>query len=173
MSHIKYFAYGANMCQARLQATAPSARVIGTYQLKSHDLRFHKRSRDKSGKCDAYETGNDSDLVMGRLFCIKRCEKHKLDKMEGLGKGYNEKKVAVADADGNSYSEKVFTYYATCIDKSLCPYTWYKKCVLIGAMEASLPTDYIKKIEAVKATEDLNLERARKGLALCEKTAVK
>ena len=39
---MKYFAYGSNMSFARLQARVPSARSLGCYALRQHDLRFHK-----------------------------------------------------------------------------------------------------------------------------------
>ena len=84
------------MFEARLRDRICSAKVIGTYKLQCHDLRFHKRSdKDKSGKCDAYETGNVADFILGRLFYIEESEECKLDKYEGLGTGYEKKSITV------------------------------------------------------------------------------
>ena len=93
MTRRKYFAYGSNMFAARLRARVPSAKAIGTYTLPSHDLRFHKRSdMDGSGKCDAFETGDAADFVMGRLFTIDAAEEGKLDGHEGFRQRLREKR---------------------------------------------------------------------------------
>ena len=54
------FAYGSNMPSARLRGRCPSARAIGIAELRGHELRWHKRSKDGSGKCDivAVDTPN-------------------------------------------------------------------------------------------------------------------
>ena len=161
----KYFAYGSNLFAARLQARVPSASAIGVYKLNAHDLRFHKSShQDGSAKCNALETGNDADFVMGRLFEITETEEPALDQAEGLHHGYEKKTVTVTDAHGTP--EKAFTYYATDIDASLRPYRWYKAHVLAGAREAGLPTEYIAKIETVPANKDPNPKRAQREMAL-------
>jgi len=79
-----YFAYGSNMSVSRLRKRVPSASPLGCHILKKHDLRFHKKSKDGSGKCDAYETSNDKDIVYGALFGIDPNEKPALDAAEGL-----------------------------------------------------------------------------------------
>ncbi len=48
--HIHVFAYGSNLCQRRMVARVPSARVVGVGRLSGHILRFHKRSTDGSAK---------------------------------------------------------------------------------------------------------------------------
>lgn len=165
MTYKKYFAYGSNMFQVRLQKRVSSAKALGVYTLKAHDLRFHKPSdQDGSGKCDAYETGDDADFVVGRLFDIAESEEEALDKAEGLGNGYEKKIVTVVGVCGSV--EDAFTYYAMQVNASLRPYTWYKAHVLAGAREAYLPGDYIEKIEAVAADKDPDLAREKKELRL-------
>jgi gamma-glutamylcyclotransferase len=51
-----YFAYGSNMSLSRLRERVPSAEAVGCFSLNGHDLRFHKLSKDGSGKCDAFFT---------------------------------------------------------------------------------------------------------------------
>ncbi len=75
---MKYFSYGSNMSLVRLHERAPSARIIGTCSISRHDLRFHKKSKDNSGKCDAYETGDVNDVIFGVLFEIDGSEKSAL-----------------------------------------------------------------------------------------------
>ena len=162
-----YFAYGSNMFSKRLRDRVPSAKAIGTYTLPAHDLRFHKRSdRDNSGKCDVYQTDDQNDAVIGRLFTIDTAEEDALDTVEGLGNGYERKEVCVIDENGNT--ETAFTYYAdkSYIDDSLKPYTWYKKHVVAGAKEGGLPAEYIAKIEAVDADEDPDHARHQKEMKL-------
>lgn len=158
---MKYFAYGSNMSIARLRELVPSAVRLGCHRLKEHDLRFHKSSKDGSGKCDAFFTGKDEDLIFGALFEIDSTEKTALDRAEGLGYGYDEKEVTILSGDGTSC--KAITYIATNINKSLKPYSWYVNHVLVGAKETPLPDDYIqKKIEAVESIEDNDKERDAK-----------
>lgn len=61
--NILYFAYGSNMSSARLRARVPSCRPIGIAFLPGHELRFHKRSKDGSGKCDAFQVEGGAGVV--------------------------------------------------------------------------------------------------------------
>lgn len=161
---MKYFSYGSNMSLSRMSARVPSASVIGTYVLRQHSLKFHKSGKDGSGKCDAYYTGKKTDLVMGVLFEIDSEEKDKLDRIEGLGYGYDEKTVDLVDAKGDRVT--AVTYVATNIDEGLIPYTWYKTHVLIGAREANLPSAYVADIEAMAAVKDKDAVREAKQLSI-------
>ena len=152
------------MSIARLHERVPSAKRIGCYSLKEHDLRFHKYSKiDGSGKCDAYYTGNNSDVVLGSLFEIDHTEKPALDKAEGLGFGYEEKVVAVLGKTGKEV--EATTYYATNIDDTVKPYSWYLNHVLLGARETGLPRKYIELIETIESIHDQNDFRDQKERA--------
>ena len=39
------------------------------------------------------------------------------------------------------------------------PYSWYKNHVLIGAIESSLPKEYIDRIRSVESLDDLDKNR--------------
>ena len=82
-----YFAYGSNMSVARLSKRAPSAAPIETGLLYGHKLIFHKISKDGSGKCDAFETGNPVDCLHGVLYKIDPAHRHLLDEIEMSGYG--------------------------------------------------------------------------------------
>ena len=156
---LNYFAYGSNMSLARLRARVPSAEKIGPFILAGHSLRFHKCGRDGSGKCDAFVTNNAEDTVVGVLFTIDAHEKAHLDRIEGLGCGYEHKWVCVSDGSGLEY--KAATYYASSMDGTLKPYSWYKHHVLVGARESGLPVDYINTIERVEHLDDPDSSRDR------------
>ena len=158
----EYFAYGSNMLTARLRERMPSCKPIGVGNLTGHSLRFHKRSTDKSSKCNAFAAENE-DGVIGVIFSFDPAERAKLDEAEGLGNGYEHAMVTVVNEKG--HRRKVLTYIATSnsIDDKLKPYSWYKDFVLAGAKEHGLPTEYVDKyIQSVEAVDDPNKARDKK-----------
>lgn len=157
------FAYGSNMLSSRIQERCPSARALGVAELHGHELKWHKRSTDGSGKCDVVQAKDEKRIVYGVLFEIPATEKSELDKAEGLGNGYEEKQVQVVFA---GKPRTVTLYAATNTDSSLKPYTWYKAFVVAGAKEHKLPNEYIRQLEAVEATQDPNRERHDKNTRL-------
>lgn len=107
--NVKYFAYGSNMSLLRLKGRVPGAERIGMFTLIEHSLRFHKWSKkDGSAKCDALFTGNPDDCVIGALFEIPDCEKGPLDEAEGLGFGYEEKRVTVPDRERDARERAIY-----------------------------------------------------------------
>lgn len=77
MGRFLYFTYGSNMCTGRLTAKerCPSGISKCVAKLSGHVLKFHKLSKkDCSGKADAYETGNENDVVWGVVFSIDDSE---------------------------------------------------------------------------------------------------
>jgi hypothetical protein len=152
--HVVYFAYGSNMSTHRLRARMPSCEPLGVAVLLGHALRFHKRSKDRSGKCNAFAT-DEGQQVIGVLFRFDPADRAALDKAEGLGNGYEHATVTVINEQGRR--RKVLTYRATAdaIDDSLAPYSWYKDLVLAGCAEHNLPSDYVARyVDSVPATED-------------------
>lgn len=156
---IRYFAYGSNMFTKRLRARVPSANPIGIGYVEAHQLRWHKKSKDGSGKCDICSTGNRRHLVHGVIFEIAHTEKPKLDRAEGLGNGYEEKEVGVKTSSG---LVPAVAYYATSIDEQLRPYEWYKRYVVEGAIEHDLPESYVKELRIIEAVKDPDHEREQK-----------
>lgn len=168
--HVVYFAYGSNMWTPRLRERMPSCEPIGIAVLLGHALRFHKLSKDKSGKCNAFATG-DEQCVMGVMFSFDPAERAALDKAEGVGNGYEHATVTVLNVLGRR--RKVLTYIASpeAIDDSLKPYGWYKEFVLAGCVEHALPDDYVAYIRSVEIAEDSNSARdARERAKLIDST---
>ncbi|MEP0321834.1 gamma-glutamylcyclotransferase family protein [Bauldia litoralis] len=163
---VVYFAYGSNMSTARLRERMSNCKPIGVATLPGHELRFHKRSNDKSGKCNAFASGNENSVI-GVLYGFDLAERAKLDEAEGIGKGYEHAIVTVINDKGRR--QKVLTYLATpdYIDDSLKPYGWYKGFVLAGASQHGLPPEYIAEcIQSVEAIEDPNAARDKKWRAM-------
>lgn len=164
MDTIYYFSYGSNMSTLRLAHRAPSVRALAVARLQRHRLRFHKRGKDSSGKCDAELTGDATDVVYGVVFEIAASEKLRLDEHEGLNKGYEEKRVSIWTEDGKEL--EALTYYATNIDPALKPYDWYKEHVVRGAREHGLPREYVESIAAVEAVPDPDSPRCARELGI-------
>jgi len=91
-----------------------------------------------------------SVVVWGVLYRIDRAEKPDLDRIEGLGVGYDEHDVVVWTEAGEMAA---LTYRARpgAVDPALRPREWYKAHVLAGAREHGLPASYIEMIERVEA----------------------
>lgn len=159
-----YFAYGSNLSKARISKRVPSVELVARGYLTGHLLCFHKVGRDGSGKCDAFHTGNDRDCVLGALYRIDPDHKAYLDKVEGLGNGYNEKKITVYAESGEKI--EAFTYYATHIDDKVLPFHWYKGHVLIGAREHDFPEEYINTFLSVDSIDDPHSEREERELGI-------
>jgi hypothetical protein len=155
------FAFGSNLLIERLQQRAPSAAVVSAASLSEHALRWHKRSKDGSGKCDALHTGAGIDVVWGVVFRIADAERAALDLAEGLGRGYVHKQVVV---QAGPHQIEALMYSATDVDPNLRPYHWYKAYVVAGARQHSLPSDYIQRIEGVVSIPDPDSQRAKANL---------
>ena len=155
-----YFAYGSNMLTRRLLGRTPSARTVGVATLPGHELRWHKVSKDGSGKCDIVPAAADS-VVYGVLYEIALTDKAALDIAEGLGWGYQQVQLEVLSDIGPLLA---LSYQATNIDHGTRPYDWYKALVVAGAQEHSLAASYVQALEAVQAVKDWDGERAAENL---------
>jgi gamma-glutamylcyclotransferase (GGCT)/AIG2-like uncharacterized protein YtfP len=146
MTKVAYFAYGSNMSSARLRRRISGVRCMGTAELTGHQLRFHKRSKDGTGKCNILATGDPADRVIGVVFRLDAKDKRELDGIEGLGRGYDEKTVEISLVPaGTRVSAVTYTAAASSIDDSLRPTEEYKNHVLAGAAEHLLPEDYVER----------------------------
>lgn len=158
MNKLHYFAYGSNLHPIRMQERVPSAVVIGVVRAEGRKLTFSKRSKDCSGKCSFYESGNPTDVVYGVLYEFDSADKEKLDRAEGKGYGYNEQLVSF-ELNGLVYAP--FTYVADHkhVVSNLVPYEWYKQFVVEGAKYHAMPDEYIAWLESITAITDPDTER--------------
>ena len=161
-----YFGYGSNMLLARLQRRVPSAEPVLNAALPEHGLRFHKRSRDGSGKCNIVAEAGET--VHGVVFEVSSADLDALDEAEQQGRRYRRRSVTV---HGPETAVDAFAYVADpfYVDDALHPYEWYHALVLAGARQHNLPEAYVAQIEAVPTIPDPNRERRRSHERLLEK----
>jgi hypothetical protein len=137
--------------------------------LSKYALRFHKVSDDKtgnrSGKCNAYFTGNEQDVVYGVVFDIDRNEKVNLAAAEV---GYVEQALTLLSREGKALGDAFMFNVndSVYLDDSLCPYDWYKTMVVAGAREHNLPQEYVLAIEKVTAIKDPDTAREKRNRRL-------
>lgn len=155
------FAYGSNMLFSRIRDRVPGVQLVGAADLIGYSLRWHKVGQDGSGKCDVVEM--PGSVVHGVLYAVPVAEKAGLDAAEGLGHGYDERRVAVRC---NAIDVACALYQATHVGTGLSPYSWYKALVLTGARQHALPADYVAMLEAVAAVQDNDAVRHEKHMVL-------
>jgi hypothetical protein len=166
MTAILYFAYGSNMHSARLRYRVGTCPIRSIAELRSHRLRFHKRSDDGSAKCNAFITTAATDVVFGVVYEISSDGKSALDRAEGLGKVYHEQCLSVRSLDGQEFEVRMYVADSAAIDDNLKPYSWYKDFVLTGAEEHRLPVVYTNnQIRAVPAIADPDRKREQRRRA--------
>lgn len=162
MSSILYAAYGSNLHPKRVSERVESLTLLGTSYISDKGFRFNKRSKDLSAKGNIVEA---NEGVYVAIYELDSSSKSTLDRIEGLGFGYNE---AVLDIP--EYGE-CLTYVAqpSAIDDSLLPYYWYKRLVLLGCQYHQFPHEYVEFISNFDETGDGNDERHAENMRLVER----
>lgn len=155
-----YFAYGSNMCTARLARRVRGARPLGAARLHGFALRFHKHGADGSGKCNVFATGRRGDVVHGVLFDIDEARLRRLHAAEGPGYEFIQIQV---ETDNGPLPAATYRARPAWLDDALAPFSWYHAYVVAGAREHGLPVDYITAIENMFARRDPNTWRAFKN----------
>jgi hypothetical protein len=160
-----YFAYGSNLHPERLRARVPSAEFVEVAVQPDRAFSFCKRSVDGSAKATLVPALGSR--AFGAVYRIAESEKPLLDRVEGLGRGYDEHWQGLPLSDGVVRS---FHYFAApdYVDPSLQPYHWYKELVLAGARFHDLPAQYIAAIEKIDSVEDPNPDRRSENEALLQ-----
>jgi len=163
MNKINYLAYGSNIHPLRLQKRVPSARLIGVAPLAGKKLEFSKRSKDGSGKCTI--ANSENGVVFTALFSIDRKELQDLDRVEGVGYGYEREKLKLR-VEGKTID--AFTYIASAshIDSKIQPYHWYKNFVVEGARYLSFPGEYLDFLHGFESVQDQDDKRRAENEAL-------
>jgi gamma-glutamylcyclotransferase len=157
------FAYGSNMCSGRFHAYRVSPHGTGRPGvLLGYRLQFDKKSTaDRSGKANV--VAQQGSEVWGVLYTISDADKKKLDEGEG---GYQPLKLPLRLEHNRTTEAWVYVARKSRKDPSLRPFTWYKRFLVEGAREHSLPQNYIAELERIEAVEDSDKERDREKRAL-------
>lgn len=164
MTRIRYAAYGSNLHPGRLMRRVPSARWLGSASVPDLELRFHKRGKDGSGKCNVVA---GDGMVHVAVYEFEIVEKPLLDDIEGLGRGYESAAFTVSGFG------TCFTYAAasTHIDESLEPFEWYKRLVLLGCEFNGFPAAYVERIRATGHALDPEAARHDENMRLADEIA--
>ena len=156
---MKYFAYGSNMLTQWLtdQARAPSAVACGIARAPGFVVRFHKASKDKSGKCALIATADEAAAADGVLYEVSDVDGDSLDRAE---RGYSRRSVQLVLADGRTLNATTYMADENYVNEALVPFDWYRDLVVAGATEHQLPAHYIEELARVPAVSDSNSARA-------------
>lgn len=157
---MNYFAYGSNLSSRRIKYRIQKAEFVCSAVLPNYELSFSKTSIDGSGKCTVHSSENKS--VHGVVYSIDPESESTLDYYEELGFGYSKHEMNLQNGDGEI---SAFFYIAQerYVDRNLNPYHWYKKFVISGAKEHSLPSNYIEWLSSFASKDDGNSERVEKN----------
>jgi gamma-glutamylcyclotransferase len=160
----RVFAFGSNMCSGRFRdyGVHPQGDACAALLCEYH-LLFNKVSqRDRSGKANV-EPHRDGQL-WGVLYTVSTEDLAILD--AGEGGGYRRNRLPVRTVDGGAINAWVYVATQPSDDPALRPYEWYKRFLVEGAREHSLPPAYIEELEHIEATADTDRERDREKRAL-------
>lgn len=163
---VRVFAYGSNLCLERMLARAQHARVVAVGSVAGHALRWHKTGRDGSGKCDAWASGDEADVVWGAVYEMPAGDKRALDRFEGLGEHYDWKTVRVRTREGGDVEAGMYVAAPRWIAAGARPWRWYLDHVLAGARQHGLPEDYVAELERTPADDDPDRGRHARESAL-------
>lgn len=144
---MRYAAYGSNLHPLRLERRGIDARLLGTSRVGGHALRFHKRGQDASGKCNIAGPG---DGVYVAVYELSVEHKVVLDRIEGVGKGYDRDLIEIP-GHGTCH-----TYVAqhTHIDDEIEPFDWYRELVIAGSRFHGFPHYYVERLVSTRAVPD-------------------
>ena len=157
-----YFAYGSNMSWPRLRQRTPNALPVGPAWLPGYRLVCNKVGRDGSGKGNLVV--NEGTRAWGRVYRLSPGDKEVLDRIEGLGQGYEQQWLTVVDRRGVRH--QALSYLALITDDSLLPFDWYKSHLVIGAREAELPPAYRFVLDNLASCTDPDRDRHTAELAI-------
>jgi gamma-glutamylcyclotransferase len=159
----KVFAYGSNMCSGRFRDYKIVPEGPGRAGLLlAHRLVFNKKSQDGSGKASVER--HMGSQVWGVLYTIPDADLKTLD--IGEGQGYHRTKLQVRTTDADTAEAWVYVASTPSNDPTLRPYTWYKRFLVEGAREHSLPPKYIAELNDIEAVQDPDHKRDRQKRGL-------
>ena len=107
---------------------------------------------------------NSGKGVYVAVYEVRKKDKQKLDKIEGVGKGYDDFTIDVPDFGS------CFTYLgsASHICDELTTYDWYRQMVLLGCRKLGLSDRYTAIIEAIENGPDPDEYRSREQWQIVE-----
>ncbi len=144
---LRYLAYGSNLHPVRIGLRVESAQFLGTAFVEDWTLRFHKRGKDGSAKCNIVTGGAG---IHAAVYQLDDADRVVLDRIEGLGYGYEAGTIRVPGF-GECHA---YLGDPAWLDNELAPFDWYKALVIEGAQYHGFPAAYVDAIAAIRAEKD-------------------
>eukprot|EP00099_Drosophila_melanogaster_P021746 NP_649038.1 uncharacterized protein Dmel_CG4306 [Drosophila melanogaster] len=169
-----YFGFGSNMLIKRIHIQNPSAVRIGPALLPDYRLDFALESAGWSGSV-ATIVPTQGDHVWGTLWKIDLSNLPDIDSQEGVSQGIYEPRTVYVKLHGESESTPARAYLLTkqpesnlyelpkdSIPLSRQPSKTYLQCLVKGAIESSVPEDYVQRLRSIKHNGQVNSYLERK-----------
>jgi cation transport regulator ChaC len=143
-----YFAYGSNLCTARMAKRTGEIRRALPARLPDYRLAFNKRASE--GGVFANIVPAKGQCVWGVIYLCGPEAIANLDRHEGVSGGhYEHRDVEVATEDGRRIRALAYLAGADFVVEGGCPSAEYLERILAGARERGLPQQYIERIERI------------------------
>ncbi|CAH2102306.1 unnamed protein product [Euphydryas editha] len=166
-----YFGYGSNLLEKRIHINNPTATFFSPAKLSGYRLDFNIFSEYWNGAAATIVEDSDSH-VWGALWTLHIADMSSLDKQEGVDTNfYYPKNVTVVTPSGHVYIAR--TYIETInppkvpsneIPPERQPSDTYMQVIIIGALESSLPTEYINFLRTFSTNGKLGSQSIRQSL---------
>jgi gamma-glutamylcyclotransferase len=143
MSSNLYFAYGSNLCAARLLGRAPSARVRGAAHAPGFALRLDKRGADGTAKANLHPA--PEGVVWGAVYEIDPEDWARLDAHEP---DYLRIEIEIWLGKEPARAQ---TYRSDHLTADPTAAAWYKQLIVDGARAHALPADWCAWLEILAA----------------------
>jgi gamma-glutamylcyclotransferase len=138
-----YFAYGSNLCAARLRERVSSARERGAARARGFALRLDKLGVDGTAKANLHAATHGE--VWGALYALDREDWPRLDDCE---RGYARIEIEVVLLDGERATAQ--TYHSDHLTDAAAA-AWYKQLIVDGAHAHGLPAEWCAWLDALPA----------------------
>ena len=146
---MKYFAYGSNIDENRMQERCPKSRLVGKARLEGYKISFSRYSgKWNGGVADIIEAENSH--VWGILYEITEDDLARLDKFEGHPNIYIRKKVIVID--DNDQEIEAFAYEVVDKKDYIPPSPKYLSMLKSGAYKYNFPKSYQIVLDSINCT---------------------
>src|SRR5262245_64431678 len=138
-----YFAYGSNLCAARLRECAPSARARGAAHALGFAMRLDKRGVDGTAKANLHPARGG--VVWGAVYALDPADWERLDARE---RDYARIEIEIAQDDRRAVAQ---TYRSDHLTEDAVAADWYKRLIVDGARAHALPAEWCAWLDALPA----------------------
>jgi hypothetical protein len=143
MSSNLYFAYGSNLCVARLLERAPSARARGAARAPGLALRLDKRGADGTAKANLHPAPDG--VVWGAVYGLDHEDWACLDAHEP---DYVRIEIQIWLGEKLARAQ---TYRSDHLTAESVAAAWYKQLIVDGARAHALPADWCAWLDSLAA----------------------